>query len=124
MDKTEQYGEWPSLLSFLCQVVVVLIRILLANVLCEETVKVAVDVRAQALIDHSSIFVVAVGKKCKCTNGLNSAIGLQATQPQKHTYYATFLSLPYTHTDTLYPSYRLRNEAKISIIEMSSSTLN
>ena len=124
MDKTEQYGEWPSLLSFLCQVVVVLIRILLANVLCEETVKIAVDVRAQALIDHSSIFVVAVGKKCKCTNGLNSAIGLQATQPQKHTYYATFLSLPYTHTDTLYPSYRLRNEAKISIIEMSSSTLN
>ena len=123
MDKTEQYGEWPSLLSFLCQVVVVLIRILLANVLCEETVKVAVDVRAQALIDHSSIFVVAVGKKCKCTNGLNSAIGLQATQPQKHTYYATYLSLPYTHTDTLYPSYRLRNEAKISIIEMSSSTL-
>lgn len=123
MDKTEQYGEWPSLLSFLCQVVVVLIRILLANVLCEETVKVAVDVRAQALIDHSS-FVAVVGKKCKCTNGLNSAIGLQATQPQKHTYYATYLSLPYTHTDTLYPSYRLRNEAKISIIEMTSSTLN
>ena len=123
MDKTEQYGEWASLLSFLCQVVVVLIRILLANVLCEETVKIAVDVRAQALIDHSS-FVAVVGKKCKCTNGLNSAIRLQATQPQKHTYYATFLSLPYTHTDTLYPSYRLRNEAKISIIEMSSSTLN